>query len=258
MQKVVEQAARECGGTAALGQALELLAELQGERPPATSDEALLELHAQLRPDDVGLQQLIEGHLVERYRLACGHLAARAAARMPLSCDELYAAGQVGLLDAIRRFDPAKRVKFSTFAQHKIGFAMKDYARDVDHAPRLMRQRGTAPDVASLEAWADSLQGPDERPVDRAELIEYEQHPAADPARRRFAWRLLRGVSREAAVAIALRFLAGWTQSHIGDLLGVGESRVSQMVTEGLAELRERYPATDLFDQLRAAERGCA
>jgi RNA polymerase sigma factor FliA len=58
--------------------------------------------------------------------------------------DDLFSAGVVGLMDAAKRFDPSKGVKFSTFAQLRIRGAILDSLRVLDWAPRELRRKGRA------------------------------------------------------------------------------------------------------------------
>jgi RNA polymerase sigma factor for flagellar operon FliA len=58
--------------------------------------------------------------------------------------EDLFSAGAVGLMDAAKRFDPSKGVKFSTFAQLRIRGAILDSLRVLDWAPRELRRKGRA------------------------------------------------------------------------------------------------------------------
>ena len=89
----------------------------------------------------------LRDRLVEYY-LDLG-LVRRAAKRMVRSLppqvepDELLSAGAFGLLSAIERFEPARKIKFSTFASQPIRGAMLDYLREIDHLSRVARARAT-------------------------------------------------------------------------------------------------------------------
>ena len=54
---------------------------------------------------------------------------------------DLVSYGSLGLLDAISKFEPARGVKFETFAKHRIRGAIIDGVRVEDPAPRAMRAR---------------------------------------------------------------------------------------------------------------------
>jgi RNA polymerase sigma factor for flagellar operon FliA len=58
-----------------------------------------------------------------------------------LDAGDLTQAGMMGLLDAIERFDPARGVKFETFAFTRIYGAIQDELRKIDWVPRSERKR---------------------------------------------------------------------------------------------------------------------
>jgi len=57
-----------------------------------------------------------------------------------ITVEELESAGTVGLLDALNNFDPGKGVKFKTYATYRIRGAMLDELRRMDWAPRSVRR----------------------------------------------------------------------------------------------------------------------
>ncbi len=70
------------------------------------------------------------------------HLARRVAATMPHSIDvgDLVQDGVIGLIDAARRFDEGRGIKFETFAERRIRGAMIDALRK-DAWPRGVRRQ---------------------------------------------------------------------------------------------------------------------
>jgi RNA polymerase sigma factor FliA len=63
--------------------------------------------------------------------------------RLPahVEVDDLVSAGTLGLLDAVRKFDPGKHVKLESYAQHRIRGAILDGLRELDTASRDMRKK---------------------------------------------------------------------------------------------------------------------
>ncbi|HET7099634.1 MAG TPA: FliA/WhiG family RNA polymerase sigma factor, partial [Terriglobia bacterium] len=55
--------------------------------------------------------------------------------------DDLVSDGTVGLMDAVRKFDPAKGVTIESYARYRIRGAILDSLRGQDHASRDMRRR---------------------------------------------------------------------------------------------------------------------
>ena len=81
---------------------------------------------------------LIE-HYLPLVRLVAGRLAMSLPAHVER--DDLLSSGFFGLLDAIERYDPARRNKFETYATVRVRGAMLDYLRAKDWMPVTMRTR---------------------------------------------------------------------------------------------------------------------
>jgi len=81
-------------------------------------------------------EKLILGHLP-----LVKHVLGRVAAHLPAHVDrgDLLEAGTVGLIDAADRFDPARNVRFHTYAMTRIRGAMLDALRADDWLPRSVR-----------------------------------------------------------------------------------------------------------------------
>ena len=74
--------------------------------------------------------------LAERMALKIrGHLPAH------VEVGDLIANGVLGLLDAVAKFDPSKRVKLETYARHRVRGAILDGLRRADSASRDMRRK---------------------------------------------------------------------------------------------------------------------
>ncbi|HEV2351542.1 MAG TPA: FliA/WhiG family RNA polymerase sigma factor [Terriglobia bacterium] len=70
-------------------------------------------------------------------------VARKMRAHLPahIEVDDLVGAGSVGLVDAVRKFDPSKRVKIESYAQHRIRGAILDSLRSMDGASRDLRRK---------------------------------------------------------------------------------------------------------------------
>ena len=66
--------------------------------------------------------------------------------RLPQSLDieDLFSAGMLGLMEAAAKFDPSKNIGFSSYAQFRVRGAILDSLRNLDWAPRSLRQKGRA------------------------------------------------------------------------------------------------------------------
>ncbi len=83
--------------------------------------------------------------LVEHYRDLVVYHAQRLWARLPagVELDDLISSGIFGLMQAIDAYDPARGVKFTTYAAGRIRGAMLDELRAMDWVPRLVRSKAT-------------------------------------------------------------------------------------------------------------------
>lgn len=80
---------------------------------------------------------------IEKYLPLVKRLAGRLAISLPAHIDEedLIGYGVFGLLDALQRFEPARGVKFETYASLRIKGAMIDGLRSMDWVPHSARQK---------------------------------------------------------------------------------------------------------------------
>jgi len=80
-----------------------------------------------------------------KYIPLLNYIAGRFAMRLPphIDINDITSAGAIGLLDAVEKFDPAKGVKFKTYAEFRIKGAMLDSLRNMDWVPRSVRKSAT-------------------------------------------------------------------------------------------------------------------
>ena len=94
-----------------------------------------------------GSMQLAElrNVLMERHLPLVRYHAERLQQTLPKSIelDDLISAGQFGLMDAIRGFDPDRGYKFKTYCSTRIRGAILDQLRSQDWVPRLVRIKAT-------------------------------------------------------------------------------------------------------------------
>ena len=210
-------------------------------------------------------------------------LARRVAATMPHSIDigDLVQDGVIGLMDAARRFDAGRGIKFETFAERRIRGAMIDALRK-DAWPRgvrrqrreleaaretLRRDLGCEPSLADLAAKVGSDEKRLGRTIVRINAIESTSPLAnhdhidesvlpqvlvpSEPERPDTAYEREETSARvRAAIAslppreqkvIALYYYGEATMKQIGGEIGVNESRVSQLHARALRRLRDAF-----------------
>ena len=232
--------------------------------------------------------------LVLAYAPLVKYVAGKMAAKLPAHVEQgdLVSYGLFGLIAAIERFDPERRVKFETFALRRIRGAMVDELRMLDWVPRgvrtkarqiqnanatLERRLGRAPTdaetAAALGLSADELHAtlldistssivaldavwaaPDGD--DRLSLHErVDDKKAVDPAeeldsrerREQLSDAIARLPERERLV-IALYYYENLQLSEIAEVLGVTESRVSQLRTKAVLRMQAALEGDQALD----------
>lgn len=89
------------------------------------------------------LDQETQEQLILEYAPLIKYIASRMAMRLPahIAMDDLVSAGMLGLLDAIKKFDPSKKISFRTYAEFRIKGAILDELRSLDWVPRSIRKK---------------------------------------------------------------------------------------------------------------------
>ena len=108
------------------------------EESPGPAPQALWQRYHQ-NGADAG----IENALVEQYLPLVRTVVGRLAMTLPahVSTEDLYSAGLVGLLQAIRAFNIQGGASFETFARFRIRGAVLDELRRMDWVPRLVHDK---------------------------------------------------------------------------------------------------------------------
>jgi len=80
-------------------------------------------------------------------------IAHRLAFRLPahLDADDLISVGIMGLMDAMKKYDPSREAKFKTYAEFRIRGAMLDEMRSMDWIPRSVHERLSTLEKANAE-----------------------------------------------------------------------------------------------------------
>jgi RNA polymerase sigma factor for flagellar operon FliA len=191
--------------------------------------------------------------------------------------DDLVHAGILGLFDAASKFNPEKQVAFSSYAKHRIKGAILDSLRQLDWASRDMRRRHKQVEAATRDLSSTLQRAPTEAEVaaklgmdvDRWRTMmldlrnvglvsastrsnDSEDLPAPDfPSKVEnqpdsiCAREQLRGVLGEAMKTlperyqkvVVLYYTNEMTMKEIGGVLGINESRVSQIHKSALEKM---------------------
>lgn len=87
-----------------------------------------------------------QNDMIIEYAPLIKHIALRIAVRLPphIELDDLISAGVIGLIDAVKKFDSTRDIKFKTYAEIRVKGAILDELRSLDWVPRSVRQKATA------------------------------------------------------------------------------------------------------------------
>jgi RNA polymerase sigma factor for flagellar operon FliA len=225
--------------------------------------------------------------LILNYAPLVKFVAGRVGASLPPSVDQgdLIAYGIIGLIEAIERFDPAREIKFETYAIPRIRGAMLDELRALDWVPRSVRAKGRELDRAMSKLRGELMRDPTDEELaaelgcdadevrdrvdatfamsmvaledlltvggeegDRVSVLDTlpdlgveQPGEAIEASETRQALRqAIEDLGDRDRKVIVLYYLEGFTLARIGDILGVTESRVSQIHSKAVMSLRVR------------------
>lgn len=215
-------------------------------------------------------EALVMAHLGMVKRVAL-HLKVRLPPFMEL--DELMQVGMIGLLEAARAFDPTKGIEFESFALSRVRGAILDEVRQLSYLPRsavafnkseneainflasvlgrkptqselaehmgddleeFQKKRGNAKrfETLSMEVINDEVLGiADERSRQPDVIVEHEDFMRA-------VTEAIAELPERDQLLMSLYYVEELNLKEIGEVLGVTESRVSQLLTGIVKKLR--------------------
>jgi RNA polymerase sigma factor for flagellar operon FliA len=218
--------------------------------------------------------------LLQEFLPMIRRMAGAMALKNPFSLDveDLTSAGAMGLLSALKRFDPTRDIKFRTFAEYRIRGMMLDEIRAMDWVPRSIRARreqirqivdgyiqknGTSPSIEELakavgipQKELEGISACDPRLVSLDEpvgngddfctlrdvLPDQERHDpfaaCADAEMKAALQAALFTLSTRQQEVLQLYYHVGMTMKEIGGRLGLTESGVCRVHSGALRELR--------------------
>lgn len=221
-----------------------------------------------------GASELIEAHapLVKKIAL---HLMARLPASVQL--EDLMQAGMIGLLEAAQRYSAAKGATFETYAGIRIRGAMVDEIRKGDWVPRSVHRNArriasaikVVEDRLGREAQdgevaaelgmelsdyhaslsdansgrlfsLDELNESGELPIEESETSDNPLDGLSSDSFRRHLAEAIEDLPEREKLVLGLYYQDELNLKEIGAVLGVSESRVSQIHSQAALRLRGR------------------
>ncbi len=221
--------------------------------------------------------------MVQKYAPLVQNIAYRLVGRFPSSVDveDLMSVGMLGLIDAVDRYEPERDDSFAAYAGLRIRGAIIDELRQLDWAPRSLRQRMQEADRARRNLATELGREPTEAEVASEMSVKLDQYremrrrasnlsvmsledmgggnregrdvlqvlagnsedPSAALEAKCMAEKLAAAIDtlpEKEKIVITLYYYHELTLKEIGRVLGVTESRVSQLHTKALGRLSKR------------------
>lgn len=170
--------------------------------------------------------------LAEKYVPLARSLAKPLKKSWPIERDEFDSAAQLALVEAAQSFDPARNVKFATFARYRIWGALRDVQRGLVTAG----WRGDVENAPTVSSLADDAEEnglivgsePDAPVGEEFESIDFVE-----------SW--LRKLPAKHAEACRQIYVHGRTQGEAAARMGYSKSRLSYLHAEAIVLLKDAH-----------------
>ncbi len=200
-------------------------------------------------------------------------VASRVARRLPdtVNMDDLVSAGTIGLLEALSRYQQDSERSFETYAEFRVKGAIMDELRRSDPVNRAARRARNRINAKAIQLTAKYGRPPEAEEVAKAlnttvadyqdKLSKFEAigvvtvDPATIDAEAReenqeellgkkemvgLVFAELKKLSDKEQLVMNLYYVEELGQAQIADILGVSNSRISQILSEVTKRLRKR------------------
>ncbi|MDI3299223.1 MAG: RNA polymerase sporulation sigma factor SigE [Bacillota bacterium] len=216
----------------------ELLGYLSGSEslpPPLSRDEEAELIHRLERGDDSARTPLIERNL----RLVV--YIARKFDNTGVGVEDLVSIGSIGLIKAVRSFDPGKRIKLATYASKCIENEILMYLRrSAKTRSEVSFDQPLNVDWDGNELLLADVHGTDQ------DMIYQSVEEEVDRALLRRALARLNGRERKIIeLRFGLRDGVEYTQKQVADLLGISQSYISRLEKRIMRRLRREILAME-------------
>lgn len=218
-------------------------------------------------------------------------VAGRVAVGLPQSIDQadLVSYGMFGLIDALDKFDPERKIKFETYAISRIKGSIIDELRAIDWVPRSVRAKARMVEKAYQKLEAKLLRTPNDRELaeemgitdrelqsifarisfvgvvafdevisggERGEgsttlgdtIADRKAGPTGSYEHEETKQILAEAINKlgdREKIVLSLYYFESLTLAEIGQVLGVTESRVCQIHTKAVVQLKSKLSDPD-------------
>ncbi len=223
--------------------------------------------------------------LVKKYAPKVKIIALRLKSRLPqhVELEELISAGTLGLLEALKNFDPHQEILFETYAENRIRGAMLDELRKMDWFSRNMRSKikkiehilqnqanlnltsqetrkkieeetGFSPEeiekllVALQNQVLISLEAIQHN-LSTEENLDYQpQEKVIHQDLVDKIAKLIKELTKKEQLVLSLYYVEELTMKEVANILEITEGRVSQLHAQALQKLKKKFK--ERFEQL--------
>lgn len=118
--------------------------------------------------------------IIEKYLPMIQCIARRISSRLPahIHYNDLISNGVIGLMDAIKKYDPSRNNKFKTYAEFRVRGAILDALRSQDWTPRSIRDKAKRIDKATKFLEQKFSRPPEEKEIAEALEVSLEDYHA--------------------------------------------------------------------------------
>jgi RNA polymerase sigma factor for flagellar operon FliA len=237
-------------------------------------------------------EERLRERLILHYSPLVKYVAGRVGVGLPPNIEQadLVSYGIFGLIDAIKKFDLDRAIKFETYAISRIKGAIIDELRSIDWIPRSVRYKAREVEKAYAALEARLHRTPTESEVaaelgialddlhtifsqvsfvnvvaldellsaggekgDKLSLVDtLEDTKAEDPVQafeseetKHLLAKAINTLPEREKIVVTLYYYEGLTLAEIGQVLGVTESRICQMHTKAVLQLRGKLADQD-------------
>lgn len=198
------------------------------------------------------LKREMTNELILKYRPFVIRIADFILKRLPPHVDreEVIQWGMIGLVDALKKWDPNRENKFKTYAEFRIRGSILDGLRSIDWIPRSIRDKVKSLDELKRETEAKSGKSrintgePAIVPIAGDELADLLTVNPIEEVSRKMAKDILareiEKLPKNVKLVLSLYYYEDLNLVEIGKVLKVTMSRVSQIKRQGIKILREK------------------
>jgi RNA polymerase sigma factor for flagellar operon FliA len=199
----------------------------------------------------------LENTLVEQHLPLVRTVVGRLAMTLPthVNMDDLYSAGLVGLLNAVRRFNPKNGCSFESYARLRIRGAIFDELRRLDWVPRSVHEKARKIEKVMQELTQRNGETPDAAQMAKAMKMSLTDYEELLQEVRPATYVCLDSAQNSEGEGTAYDFIADDTQGDPDRQTATREmARIIERRLQQLPEMQRKVLALYYFEDLRLRE----